>query len=45
MASMPARIDPGVEARIDLGGTAQQHLLAEAAGEHIDVGEVPRGRP
>src|SRR5580693_10776635 len=36
---------PGVEARVDLGGASQQRGLAETAGKHIDVGEVPGGRP
>jgi transaldolase len=30
---------------VDLGGAGEQHLLAEAAGEDIDVGEVPCGSP
>jgi hypothetical protein len=34
----------GVKARVDLGGASQQRGLAEAAGKHVNVGEVPGGR-
>jgi hypothetical protein len=34
----------GVKARVDLGSASQQSRLAEAAGKHIDIGEVSCGR-
>src|SRR5580693_10046443 len=39
------RLHSDVEARVDLGGAGEQYVLAEAAGENIDVGEVPCGSP